>query len=1164
MKNLLQFFCNGGYVNLTKHLSVFQSKKIYLLTLLIISFTEIGLTTKLFNFDECQINPNKPAFVGTPVTFSITCPQGEPGFLIAWDFGDGTGLGPYTTQTTVTHTYNTTGTFAVFARKQGDDIPLFVDQTIIEPITDTRPTHSSTIVHDTTNAIVWAVNPDNNSVTTINSITLAKIFEKTVGVHPRTVAVDKNGNGWIVNEDDATISVVSKTGTLVKNISLQHASRPYGVCFDPQGNNVFVTLSGTGKLVKINPATGTVTGEISIGPSPRGIAVSSDGKRVFVTRFISAVDHGEITEVNPTTMTIARVIPLAFDNTPDFEDKGRGVPNYISSITISPTGKLAWIPSKKDNVARGKYRDGLALTFESTVRTIASKINLVNNTEDLPSRIDINDADMANAVEFSPYGNIAFIALQGTNKVQVRDVATNALITNIDGTGLAPQGLVFTKDGNKLFVQNFMSRTVRVYNTEGLILGNNATPTVLATINTVTTELLSPEVLKGKQIFYNAEDKRMTFAGYISCASCHLDGGSDQRVWDFTDRGEGFRKTISLNGKKGTEFGNVHWTGNFDEIQDFENDIRNFFKGSGFMTDADFNATADPLGEKKAGKSVDLDALAAYVASLTKVHPSPFKNSDGTLTAEALAGKAIFIQAECGSCHSGPNFTDRKTGTLHDVGTLKASSGTRINQPLTGLLTPTLKGLWENAPYLHDGSATTLHDVITKNTGDKHGKTSSLTSTQVTQLIAYLKQLDDLNPTTDSLPAAPATITLKEENSKISLSWSSVAQATKYNVKRSTSATGPFTTTGTSTTTTYIDQTVTNGTTYYYVVSAVNTSGEGPNSSVVQGVPQLYITDLTWVSATNGYGPVEKDRSNGEAGSTDGTTITIDGQQYSRGLGVHANSTVVYNLNQEYGRFVSAVGIDDEVGTSGSCIFEVYLDGVRKFTSGKVTGNDAKKIVDLNVSGVKELRLVVTHAGDGNSYDHASWGGPYLVRTISAVVATVYKHCNYSTTGYAVGLQPGNYTLAQLQAKGILNNDISSVKIQSGYEMVLYNDNNFLGTSRVVRADNPCLTSIQFNDVTSSLKICAITANARVADFFDENEDEISVFPNPTSNSIKILTKGITKVNIYNVSGIRVIDGARLGADGLLSIEKLPSGVYIVELQQENNRIIHRARIEKQ
>ena len=72
----------------------------------------------------------------------------------------------------------------------------------------------------------------------------------------------------------------------------------------------------------------------------------------------------------------------------------------------------------------------------------------------------------------------------------------------------------------------------------------------------------------------------------MSCATCHLDGGHDGRVWDFTGRGEGLRNTATLHGRGGTAHGNVHWTANFDEIQDFENDMRGAFGGSGFLSDA--------------------------------------------------------------------------------------------------------------------------------------------------------------------------------------------------------------------------------------------------------------------------------------------------------------------------------------------------------------------------------------------------------------------------------------------------------------------------------------------------------------------------------------------------------------------------------------------------
>ena len=244
-----------------------------------------------------------------------------------------------------------------------------------------------------------------------------------------------------------------------------------------------------------------------------------------------------------------------------------------------------------------------------------------------------------------------------------------------------------------MYVQNFTSRTVSVFDTSDFINATTNAGSLLTEVSTSATESLSAQVLLGKQIFYNAADPRMSRDGYISCASCHLAGFSDGRVWDFTQVGEGLRNTISLVGRGGTLQGNLHWTANFDEVQDFENDIRLAFEGTGFLSDADFNLTSDPLGPPKTGLSPDLDALSAYVSSLTAVPLSPHRNPNGTLTSDAQAGKLIFEARNCQSCHSGDFFTDAQR---HDVGTIQPSSGLGIGQPLAGIgfdtpsLTPVL------------------------------------------------------------------------------------------------------------------------------------------------------------------------------------------------------------------------------------------------------------------------------------------------------------------------------------------------------------------------------------------------------------------------------------------------------------------------------------------
>ncbi len=140
-----------------------------------------------------------------------------------------------------------------------------------------------------------------------------------------------------------------------------------------------------------------------------------------------------------------------------------------------------------------------------------------------------------------------------------------------------------------------------------------------------------------------------------------------------------------------------------------------------------------------------------------------------------------------------------------------------------------------------------------------------------------------------------------------------------------------------------------------------------------------YLSDLTWSSATNGWGPAERDRSNGDSGAADGTTITLEGATFQKGLGVHAASDIRFAVPSDCSRFRASIGVDDEVGSSGSVVFRVLLDGVTAQESGTMTGGSATLAVDLDVSGKSQLGLVVTTAGDGPDYDHADWADARLI-----------------------------------------------------------------------------------------------------------------------------------------------------------------------------------------
>ncbi|MDE0001801.1 MAG: hypothetical protein OXQ29_03810, partial [Rhodospirillaceae bacterium] len=452
------------------------------------------------------------------------------------------------------------------------------------------PVHASTIAVDERSGRAWSVNPDNDTVTAIDVLNLARLFETPVGDNPRTLAPSPDGSVWVVNQDDATITVLDGgTGDVRGRLELPYASRPYGLAFSPEGETAYVTLQAVGRLLKLNARTGAVADAVDVGPTPRGIAVSADGGRILVTRYISPSDRAEVTEVSARPFRIARRFALAADPGPDSPVGSRGVPNHLASVVIAPDGQRAWIASKKDNTGRGLHLSGEPLTFETTTRTIVSVLDLAANREILAARRDLDNRAMAVAVAFDPGGEFAFVALQGSNSVDVLDAGTGRLVTSIPGTGLAPQGLAVDARG-RLFVQNFLSRDVAVYDLSGLEAG--AAIPLLARIATTGREPLPPQVLLGKQVFYNAADPRMSRDGYVSCAGCHIEGGSDGRVWDYSGRGAhggGLRNTKSLYGRSGLGHGPLHWRADMDEIQDFEILLRQTLEGRGFVSDAVFH-----------------------------------------------------------------------------------------------------------------------------------------------------------------------------------------------------------------------------------------------------------------------------------------------------------------------------------------------------------------------------------------------------------------------------------------------------------------------------------------------------------------------------------------------------------------------------------------------
>ena len=142
-----------------------------------------------------------------------------------------------------------------------------------------------------------------------------------------------------------------------------------------------------------------------------------------------------------------------------------------------------------------------------------------------------------------------------------------------------------------------------------------------------------------------------------------------------------------------------------------------------------------------------------------------------------------------------------------------------------------------------------------------------------------------------------------------------------------------------------------------------------------------YISDKEWKSANSGWRSVKKDLS------VEDNTITLlgeDGQevQYTKGLGTHATSTIVYDLSEENYKFFEAyVGVDREMRNSkvSSLNFEIYADGKKVFDSGIMNSNTPKKHVLVPIVGVSELKLVAKDGGNGNGGDHADWADAKLL-----------------------------------------------------------------------------------------------------------------------------------------------------------------------------------------
>lgn len=576
---------------------------------------------------------------------------------------------------------------------------------------------SSSIVLSPDGTRLYAVNPDSGSVSVVDARTDQFLREVSVGNDPRSLAISPDGlRLFVSNQGSATVTVLDAIDlTFVQSVPV--GAEPYGVVADPAGRFVYVASTALADIDRIDlkPAGRCVlppgvlrfpdpdacrvaaafslgvSARIPVGPKPKGLAISADGSRLYVTHFLT----GEVSVVNTASLQVMQVISTGADS------------NMAQKIALHPTNGRAYLPHIRSNVANRN------LLFDNTVFPVVSMLDVAKG-EALPAaRVDlsvgIHSVNLPVDMAFAPNGKLLYTVNLGSGDLTIVDLESGRKIGDLD-VGEGPSGIVLTADGRKAYVNNSLSSDLSVMD----MLTLDETKRI-----PLTTSPLPATVKRGKLLFFSSRSTQVSRARWMSCASCHFDGESDGRTWFFPDRGP--RNTTSLRGAAETR--PLHWSADRDEFQDFEDTVRHLQSGTGLLVG---RAPNPMLGSPNAGLSADLDALAAYVDTL-KPKDSPFKS-------DTASGRAIFERADvgCASCHRPPHYTD---SARHDVGTGNGPDE-RMGPAFD---TPSLRMLWESAPYLHDGSAATLRDVlVTRNPQDRHGRTSQLSAAEIRDLVAFL------------------------------------------------------------------------------------------------------------------------------------------------------------------------------------------------------------------------------------------------------------------------------------------------------------------------------------------------------------------------------------------------------------------------------------------
>jgi hypothetical protein len=447
--------------------------------------------------------------------------------------------------------------------------------------------------------------------------------------------------------------------------------------------------------------------------------------------------------------------PLALVSTWSVPDIGprsdptepHGLVRGIYDAAPRPGTDEIWIP----HLLLGTDTPQPTLVFNNTVFPAIAVLDSAGAEQ---ARLSVQDANSAGAgdngafgdivsgpraLTFSDDGRYAFVVDANSEDLLVVDAARRVEATVVRPLpGHLPEGVIAYAD--EIYVQERSSEDVVLLkmqrSDDGISVVTDGAP-----IKSLATDPMPANLRLGQQVFFsaNSDDLPITQNHWVACATCHIEGRSDAVTWLFE---EGPRDTPT-NGGGMTDTGFLFRTGDRSQVEDYWKTID--VEQGGFFHPG---GAEQPL----------LDAIAAYVNYALPSAVPP--RTDDALRAR---GQAVFERLGCASCHAGQAKTDSGGGNphldlkgtilLHDVGTcVKSGPWPDVahlaidGEPRSACAfdTPALRGLWDSAPYLHDGSAARLEDVLPsmlKATVAPGASPPTLSPEDETSLVEFLRSL---------------------------------------------------------------------------------------------------------------------------------------------------------------------------------------------------------------------------------------------------------------------------------------------------------------------------------------------------------------------------------------------------------------------------------------